>query len=717
MPIRNSVNNIRIFRIQRLFFLILPALLSISLYLIAMYGFFLPNVERSILKRKNFEIQSLTDTAWSILASYDAQVKEKVLSRTEAEAHAITRLRMLRYGLDGKNYFWINDMKPYMIMHPYRTDLIGEDLSNYKDKNGKYVFLEMVRVVKEKGAGWVRYFGPYKEKVEKSGLKMSYVRGFQPWGWIVGTGVYLEDIKKEVGGLSSISALIGLGIFSIMALLSTYIVYRELNIQKERRETYHRLEISETRYRSFFDESPTVMWEIDLGQIITTIPAPQQCGDPESSEVFQGDPVDLRTKVQTMEIIEANEAALIWSGTRDKEEFKRKGVSFTKETWPALQYCLVEVCKGKKQGEVITKFKTLNGEVRDVVLRFSNLLGPKGQAGRWLVSVTDITKQKQIEADLIKTGKELQETANQLEAAVGRAQQMALKAEFSTLELNLILSATVDGLCVIDNEFKILRVNKPFARMIGKKREEILGKNCNEILSKEFCQSSYPAMAKVRKTKKVVEYELQIEVTPGKTVAWLVTANPYLGPDGEMIGLVTAYKDISRRKKLEAELKKLATIDSLTKIYNRRYFMELAEKEIDRSHRYKKPLSLIMIDIDYFKKVNDTFGHSVGDQVLNAFSTTIANKLRINDIFGRLGGEEFGVLLVETDLQTAVDVAQRFLVMISDLTLNIDQAQITFTVSAGVAQLQKGEELNILLNRADQALYTAKNRGRNRVEA
>ena len=177
-----------------------------------------------------------------------------------------------------------------------------------------------------------------------------------------------------------------------------------------------------------------------------------------------------------------------------------------------------------------------------------------------------------------------------------------------------------------------------------------------------------------------------------------------------------SYRNITQRKKLEGELRRLATTDGLTEIFNRRYFMDLAEKEVSRSHRYKKPVSLIMMDIDHFKKVNDTFGHSVGDQVLKAFSKEIKSKLRTSDIFGRLGGEEFGLLLVETDLQAAVEVAQRFVVMLSKLIVSADQAQVTFTVSAGVAQLQKGEELKTLLTRADQALYSAKDGGRNRVE-
>ena len=529
MSVRNKKYGLRTYGLKRMFILTLPALISIALYLITAYGFFLPRVEKSILERKNQEIRSLTDTAWSILASYNDQVEERVLSRDEAEANAITRIRMLRYGIDGKNYFWLNDMKPKMIMHPYRTDLIGEDLSDFKDDNGKLVFLEMVRVVKEKGAGWVSYYAPYKENVEKSGLKISYVRGFQPWGWIVGTGVYLDDIKQEVGGLASMSALLGLGIFIIMALLSTYIVYREINIQKERRETFDRLKISEERYRSFFDESPTVMWELDLDQMVKSMSELRQGGDPDFSTILQRDPIALRNSVQAIKIMDVNKAALVWSGARDKEEFNQKGTSFTKETWTAFQSCLMAVYKGEKQGEAVTKFKTLNGDVRDVVLRFSTLPGPLGQAGRWLVSVTDITRQKRAEADLIETGEKLQQANSQLEEAFERAQQMALESEYSALELNLILRATTDGLCVIDNNFKILRVNEPYARMIGKKMEEALGRKCHELFPNEYCHGPDCPKVRVRKTKKVEEIEFQSETPQGETIAWLGNIQPLLG--------------------------------------------------------------------------------------------------------------------------------------------------------------------------------------------
>jgi len=174
------------------------------------------------------------------------------------------------------------------------------------------------------------------------------------------------------------------------------------------------------------------------------------------------------------------------------------------------------------------------------------------------------------------------------------------------------------------------------------------------------------------------------------------------------------------RQKLELELslrmqaEKQARIDHLTGLFNRRHFIELAKREISRSARYLRPLTLLMYDIDHFKAINDTWGHNVGDAVLQKVSVLISDALRDVDIFGRIGGEEFAVILPESDANEAVCVAQRLCATISNAQFDIPDMQVT--VSIGLAELN-GRELSLeeLLHEADQAMYSAKRLGRNRV--
>lgn len=169
---------------------------------------------------------------------------------------------------------------------------------------------------------------------------------------------------------------------------------------------------------------------------------------------------------------------------------------------------------------------------------------------------------------------------------------------------------------------------------------------------------------------------------------------------------------------LTEELEKLATTDPLTGVWNRRHLFALAEREITRVHRYNRPLSLLIIDIDHFKIINDTYGHAGGDEVLAILAKTVLNCLRKADFFGRFGGEEFVAFLPETTLKTAVAAAERIRENLANIVISVDEQQIRITVSIGVASYQK-EDLTIdaLLQRADKALYQAKNQGRNQVVA
>jgi len=185
---------------------------------------------------------------------------------------------------------------------------------------------------------------------------------------------------------------------------------------------------------------------------------------------------------------------------------------------------------------------------------------------------------------------------------------------------------------------------------------------------------------------------------------------------GEDWYAVATIRDITERKATEAKLRELATTDSLTGLYNRRRFMELSEREFARSLRYSRQLSMLMLDIDHFKRVNDEHGHDVGDTVLRSLSEISIMALRNADILGRLGGEEFGVLLPETDSQAAHDVAERLRLSIERSSIDTPDGSLNITVSIGVAVLDSEVgSVEKLLKRADVALYEAKQAGRNRV--
>ena len=187
--------------------------------------------------------------------------------------------------------------------------------------------------------------------------------------------------------------------------------------------------------------------------------------------------------------------------------------------------------------------------------------------------------------------------------------------------------------------------------------------------------------------------------------------------DGQQCSLVGIF-DVTAQKKLEDQLRELATRDSLTGAVNRRHFLELAERERQRSRRSGSSLSLCMLDADHFKDVNDSYGHVAGDHVLTAIAKAVQSALRAADVLGRLGGEEFAILLPDTDLAGARVLAERArLAVAQNIVRNADATEIRVTISIGVAELGPDEAFEALLQRADRALYGAKGSGRNRVQA
>jgi len=174
--------------------------------------------------------------------------------------------------------------------------------------------------------------------------------------------------------------------------------------------------------------------------------------------------------------------------------------------------------------------------------------------------------------------------------------------------------------------------------------------------------------------------------------------------------------EIEVRKSLEVELRVLATTDPLTGLYNRRRFLELGEYEIQREQRNRRGLALLVLDLDHFKRVNDEHGHAAGDEVLRRFAGVCKNNLRAMDSIGRIGGEEFAILLPETSLEEGTRIAEKIRLVLAGYPMSGPEP-IYITVSIGVALAEGQETFAQLLARGDASLYAAKGQGRNRVVA
>jgi PAS domain S-box-containing protein len=229
--------------------IISPAILTFALFFSLIFAVIIPTMKKNIIERKKEMIRELTQAAWSELADLHEQEKQGTLPRAAAQQAAITRIQNMRYGDDGKDYFWVSDMQTRMVVHPYRPELNGQSLLDYSDPSGKKLFVEHTKVVQERGDGYVEYLWQWKDDEKRVVPKLSYVKGFAPWGWILGTGIYLEDVRAEIHQMIQRVLQVSIGFSIIIAALLAYISTQGLNLERQRWRAETALRESEEKYR------------------------------------------------------------------------------------------------------------------------------------------------------------------------------------------------------------------------------------------------------------------------------------------------------------------------------------------------------------------------------------------------------------------------------------------------------------------------------------
>jgi len=246
-----------LFRWKFFFRIIFPALAAMILFVIAIYAVILPAYERSIMERKEEMIRELTNSAWSVLQKFHQDETDGLLSPAEAQKEAASRIEYLRYGSEGKDYFWITDLQPEMVMHPYRKDLNGTNLSHFADPSGKLLFVEMVDSATRSayGEGFVEYMWQWKDDSTQVVPKLSFVKLFKPWGWVIGTGIYLQDVGEEIDSLERGLLTILLVITLILSVLLGIIAVQSYRIEQKRMLAEKEIKLSEEKYKTLVEAS------------------------------------------------------------------------------------------------------------------------------------------------------------------------------------------------------------------------------------------------------------------------------------------------------------------------------------------------------------------------------------------------------------------------------------------------------------------------------
>lgn len=327
-------------------------------------------------------------------------------------------------------------------------------------------------------------------------------------------------------------------------------------------------------------------------------------------------------------------------------------------------------------------------------------------------------------ARLIAEIRRLREKVSRLESGRHAPPRTADIRPPSDQFLDNIFESIQDPLCIIDARFTMVRANSAYARLKGREVSALVGSRCFEVLHGrgKVCGgcivnttflSSHPSVK-----------EKRVTFSEGHE-AWLeISTHPIIGEGGRVTHVIEYMRDITERKRAETEkklliekLEHLSRTDGLTGLLNRRALMERLENEIRRTQRYSRTLSLILCDIDQFKEVNDSYGHSVGDEVLRRTARTLSDSLRKADVIGRYGGDEFMIILPETSVHHAAALGRKLCRTVSAASQKADSGEpIRITLSFGVASFWGADvTMENIIKMADDALYSSKRQGRNRV--
>ncbi len=275
-----------------------------------------------------------------------------------------------------------------------------------------------------------------------------------------------------------------------------------------------------------------------------------------------------------------------------------------------------------------------------------------------------------------------------------------------------IFELSMDMLCIASFEGRFLKLNPAWEKTLGWAESELMARPWLDFVHPDDRGATEAAGLDLAQGKTVINFENRYRCADGsyRWLSWLSW------PDNDRGVIIAATRDVSDKKALEERLRALAATDPLTGLANRRAFIERGNSELESSRRYGHPLSLLMMDIDLFKDVNDRYGHLAGDLSLKALAAVCAASLRSPDLMARIGGEEFAVILPHTSSAEALAMADRLRDTIAGLSIQVEGGAISFTVSLGVASLG-GEEDDLykLQGRADKALYASKASGRNKV--
>ena len=578
---------------------ILPKIMAISVISLSFITtiiifYFTPQIENRMLEEKKTGLKNVVDISFEIFNDCDALAKAGLMTRAEAQNHAIQRLKSLRYS--GNEYFWINDTQARMVMHPIRPDLDGTDIKDTKDPNGTYLFREFVKIAQTNGSGYVEYLWP-KPGEKEPAAKISYVKLYQPWKWILGSGIYVDDIKKDMDKLRYL-LLFGTLIFTLVTLTLATVIGQ--GITRPLKKVINGLQdIANGKGDAALTQRIAITSIDEIGLL---------------SAEFNSLMESINNLSRFKKVIDEDDNL--------QDVYTRLGEVFSKQL--GVHCCVIyEVISDQNK---LVQVYPADPEQNEAFCDRSILENCDScKAKRTAHVISSLTYPSICRRFHIKEGKE-------------------------HYCIPLVVGGGILGIV-----------------------QFVLDRHDNLNSAKEIVESIFKAEQYIKEALPVIE-----------------------------------------TKRLMAALKESSLRDSLTGLHNRRFLQEYTENLVASVIRRGKKIGLIMCDLDYFKQVNDTYGHNAGDIILKETSKIIQSSVRESDIVIRFGGEEFLVVLLDISGDDSMNVAEKIRKQMENTRFKLSEGVVSKTISLGVTDFSaETEGFWRSIKFADVALYKAKELGRN----
>jgi two-component system cell cycle sensor histidine kinase/response regulator CckA len=498
--------------------IILPSLLSIVLFTLVIFFFVLPDLKGHIMDGKKEMIRETAQMAWDTMAFLNEKEEKGQLSREEAQGQAIEHIQSMFYGRRLKYCFWINDMSGGMIIRPYRVDLEDQNVSEITDPTGSRFFQDFIDTVKKQGEGFVDYLWQWNDGPSDLVPRISFVKGFRPWGWVVGTGVYLEDMKSQVAAMTRELSFISLGILALSSLLFLYIIRQGLKINENRMRADRALRESEERFRKLAEDAP-------FGLSIMNAEGAFDYFNPKFIEIFQYTTEDVPDRDAWLK------AAFPDTGYREK------GIS----TWEQ------DLDRSERENRIIERtlwVRCKDGQHRSIHLR--NVSLPDGAQ---FTTYEDVTAKAKAD-----------EMLRESERRFRKLYEESKKGE--ELYRSLIHSSA-DAIIIYDLEGKALYVSPAFTQIFGWTAEEVKGKRIPFLPDSESQATMTIIKGLVMEGKPCHGFETKRLTKEGSLLDVSISASRYDDHQGQPAGILVIIRDISETKRLQAQLQQAQKMEAI----------------------------------------------------------------------------------------------------------------------------------------------------------